>query len=112
MKRKGFKSLLFGALYLIVFVVWTLLIQIVDVQAGRLKCMLYWAVFILLVIIGAVKILLTRLRQERGSRIITAISVIVGITAVLLLAMGREAYGVSMLFLMIVAKGIVIYKMR
>jgi predicted membrane channel-forming protein YqfA (hemolysin III family) len=74
--------------------------------------MLYWAVFILLVIIGAVKILLTRLRQEKGSRIITAISVIVGITAVLLLAMGREAYGVSMLFLMIVAKGIVIYKMR
>ena len=69
-------------------------------------------VFILLVIIGAVKILLTRLRQERGSRIITAISVIVGITAVLLLAMGREAYGVSMLFLMTVAKGIVIYKMR
>ena len=42
----------------------------------------------------------------------TAISVIVGITAVLLLAMSREAYGVSMLFLMIVAKGIVIYKMR
>ncbi len=82
------------------------------VQAGRLKCMLYWAVFILLVIIGTVKILLTRMRQERGSRIITAISVIVGITAVLLLAMGREAYGVSMLFLMIVAKGIVIYKMR
>ena len=65
-----------------------------------------------LVIIGAVKILLTRLRQEKGSRIITAISVIVGITAVLLLAMGREAYGVSMLFLMIAAKGIVIYKMR
>ncbi len=32
MKRKGFKSLLFGTLYLIVFVVWTLLIQIVDVQ--------------------------------------------------------------------------------
>lgn len=32
MKRKGFKSLLLGALYLIVFVVWTLLIQIVDVQ--------------------------------------------------------------------------------
>jgi len=26
--------------------------------------------------------------------------------------MGREAYGVSMLFLMIVAKGIVIYKMK
>ena len=82
------------------------------VQAGSLKCTLYWALFILLVIIGAVKIILTRLRQERGCRIITAISVIVGITAVLLLAMGRESYGVSMLFLMIVAKGIVIYKMR
>ena len=82
------------------------------VQAGSLKCTLYWAVFILLVIIGAVKILLTRLRQEKGSRIVTAISVIVGIAAVLLLAMGREAYGVSILFLMIVAKGIVIYKIR
>ena len=82
------------------------------VQAGSLKCVLYWTLFVLMMIIGAVKILLTRLRQEKGSRIITAISVIVGITAVLLLAMGREAYGVSMLFLMIVAKGIVIYKMR
>ena len=82
------------------------------VQAGSLKCVLYWTVFILLVIIGAVKILLTRLRQEKGSRIVTAISVIVGIAAVLLLTMGREAYGVSILFLMIVAKGIVIYKMR
>ena len=82
------------------------------VQAGSLKCTLYWALFILRVIIGAVKIILTRLRQERGCRIITAISVIVGIIAVLLLAIGREAYGVSMLFLMIVAKGIVIYKMR
>ena len=78
----------------------------------KLKYSSNLSVFILLVIIGAVKILLTRLRQEKGSRIVTAISVIVGIAAVFLLAMGREAYGVSILFLMIVAKGIVIYKMR
>jgi undecaprenyl-diphosphatase len=36
MKRKGLKSLLFGALFFIGFVIWTLLIQIVDVQpAGQ-----------------------------------------------------------------------------
>ena len=32
MKRKGLKSLLFGALFFIGFVIWTLLIKIVDVQ--------------------------------------------------------------------------------
>ena len=82
------------------------------VQAGSLKCTLYWAVFILLVIIGAVKILLTGLKQEKAGKIVTVISVIVGIIAVLLLAMGRESYGVSIMFLMILAKGILIYKMR
>ncbi len=82
------------------------------VQAGNLKCTLYWAAFILLVIIGTVKILLTRLKQEKAGKIITVISMIVGIIAVLLLAMGREAYGVSIMFMMIVAKGILIYKMR
>ena len=36
MKRKGLKSLLFGVLFFIGFVIWTLLIQIVDVQpAGQ-----------------------------------------------------------------------------
>lgn len=36
MKRKGLKSLLFGALFFIGFIIWTVLIQIVDVQpAGQ-----------------------------------------------------------------------------
>ena len=36
MKRKGLKSLLFGALFFVGFVIWTFLIQIVDVQpAGQ-----------------------------------------------------------------------------
>ena len=82
------------------------------VQAGNLKCALYWTLFVLMMIIGAVKILLTRLRKDKGGRIVTVISLFVGIVAVLLLAMGREAYGVSIVFLMIVAKGILIYKMR
>ena len=82
------------------------------VQAGSLKCVLYWTLFILMMIIGAVKILLTRLRKDKGGRFVTGISVFVGIASVLLLAMGREAYGVSIVFLMVVAKGILIYKMR
>ena len=82
------------------------------VQVGSLMRILYWTVFVLMMIIGTVKILMTRLRNEKGRRIVTVISVIVGISAVLLLAMGREAYGVSILFLMIVAKGILIFQMR
>jgi transcriptional regulator with XRE-family HTH domain len=50
--------------------------------------------------------------KENRDNIRYICDMLLGITAVLLLAMGREAYGVSMLFLMIVAKGIVIYKMR
>ena len=82
------------------------------VRVGSLMRILYWTVFVLMMIIGTVKILMTRLRNEKGRRIVTVISVIVGISAVLLLAMGREAYGVSILFLMIVAKGILIFQMR
>ncbi len=50
--------------------------------------------------------------KENRDNIRYICDMLLGIIAVLLLAMGREAYGVSMLFLMIVAKGIVIYKMR
>ena len=82
------------------------------VQAGSLKCVLYWTLFVLMMIIGAVKVLLTRLRKDKGGRFVTGISLFVGIASVLLLAMGREAYGVSIVFLMVVAKGILIYKMR
>lgn len=82
------------------------------VQTGSLNLTLYWITFISIISIGVVKIILTKLKLEKGCRILTIISVIAGILAVLLLAMGGETYGVSILFLLIVAKGILIYKMR
>ena len=81
-------------------------------QTSNLNLIGYWVLFVLLVIIGAVKVLLTKLRVEKGQSAVTAVSMIVGVLAVLFLGMAREAYGVTILFLMIIAKGILIYKMR
>ncbi|RKM59462.1 XRE family transcriptional regulator [Butyrivibrio sp. CB08] len=81
-------------------------------QTSNLNLSGYWVLFVLLVIIGAVKVLLTKLRVEKGQSAVTAVSMIVGVLAVLFLGMAREAYGVTILFLMIIAKGILIYKMR
>ena len=82
------------------------------IQTSNLNLIGYWVLFVLLVIIGAVKVLLTKLRVEKGQSAVTAVSMIVGVLAVLFLGMAREAYGVTILFLMIIAKGILIYKMR
>ena len=81
-------------------------------QTSGCNRIVYWILYVLLVLLGAVKILLTKLKLEKGQKTVTTLSVVIGIMAVLFLAMAREAYGVTILFLMVIAKGILIYKMR
>ena len=68
------------------------------------KCFVYWILFLALIAIGMVKMIMTKLRMDRGCKITTAISMILSIFAVLFLAMSREAYAVTVVFLLLVIK--------
>ena len=71
---------------------------------------IYWVLFISLTITGIVKILMVYFKFEKGKKAVTAISVGLSIIAVLFLAMAREPYAVTVTFLLLLIKGILLYK--
>ena len=81
-----------------------------QVSDFNLAC--YWGLIVSLVLMGVAKLIMTRLRLKRGQKTVTTLSLVIGIIAVLFFAMAREAYGAVILFLMVVAKWMLIYKMR
>lgn len=72
--------------------------------------LIYWIMFILLVVVGILKILLTKLHVTKSNKIVTGISMGLSILLVLFLAMSREAYAIIVAFLLLVIKGIILLK--
>ena len=66
--------------------------------------------FVSLTIIGIVKILMVYFKFEQGKNIMTALSVGLSIIAVLFLAMAREPYAITVMFLLLFIKGGLLYK--
>ena len=79
-------------------------------QATWLARLLYWSIFVSLVAAGTIKLLLTKFRMERYNRIMTGVSMVISVLAVLLLAMTRESYAVVVAFLLLVIKGCLLFK--
>ena len=71
---------------------------------------IYWGLFLSLIVIGGIKILLTKSENEKLSKQITGISMGTSILSVLFLAMTREAYAVTVVFLLLIIKGILLLK--
>ena len=72
--------------------------------------MVYWCIFLSLIVIGAAKILLTQFKIEKGQKMVTIISLILSILAVLFLAMSREPYAVTIVFLLLILKGMLLFR--
>lgn len=70
----------------------------------------YWIFFIALIVIGALKVFLNQMKIEKGRKIITDISLVLSIFAVLFLAMAREAYAITVVFLLLIIKGMLVMK--
>ena len=79
-------------------------------QTTSLNRLVYWIIFISLVVAGVVKLLLAKLELERYNRIITGVSMVISVLAVLLLAVTRESYAVVVAFLLLVIKGCLLLK--
>ena len=73
-------------------------------------CLVYWIIYIALIAVGTGKILLTSLKKEKGQKLVTIISLLLGILAVLFLAMTREPYAITVVFLLLIMKGMLIFK--
>ena len=72
----------------------------------------YLMLYLMFMGLGAVKLLLTQLRIEKGQNAITGCSMIFGIVAVICLALTRQVYALVVVFLFLVVKGMVLLKRR
>ena len=65
----------------------------------------YWILFIGLAVMGAAQIAVTKWGAAKYSRVLSDLSMTIGIAAVIYLALCREPYAATLAFLMIVIKG-------
>lgn len=79
-------------------------------QTTFLNRLLYWIMFVSLIVIGIIKLLLTKFGNERFNKTMTGVSMIISILIVLFLAITREAYAVIVVFLLLIIKGVLLLK--
>lgn len=66
--------------------------------------LIYWSMFIVLIVAGTIKIILTKFKIGKGHKLTTNISMGINILVVLVLAMTRETYAVVVAFMLLVIK--------
>jgi transcriptional regulator with XRE-family HTH domain len=79
-------------------------------QTTRLNKAICWTMFIMLILIGIAKLILTKIKAVKGNKILTDVSMMLGALTVLFLAITRKANAVMVAFLLLVMKGIVLFK--
>ena len=67
-------------------------------------------IFVMLIVSGVAKVALTRLKIEKGNKLLTEISIIISVLMVIVLAVAREVYAIVLAFLLLVVKGIILFK--
>ena len=79
-------------------------------QSSPLNRLIYWVMFVLLILTGVIKIIQTKFKSETKHKYMTEISMVIHILMVVFLAMTREAYAVTLAFLLLVIKSILLFK--
>lgn len=83
---------------------------IAHIENATANHIIYPIIFLSLIMIGTAKIILLRFKTDNRQKLLTFISVLLGMLAVLLLALTREAYATSTAFLLLVIKGWLLLK--
>ena len=79
-------------------------------ETSAFNLFVYWIMFTALIISGAIKVILTQTRVDKGQKLLTVISMGLSILTVLFLAMTRDAYAITVTFLLLIIKGILLLK--
>lgn len=106
----------FTDLFSVIFIVFPLYPKNIDnyifsvslfeyTETSEFNLAVYWIMFILLILTGIFKLLLTHFRIGKLQKSLTACSVIINILAVIILALAGETYPVTVAFLLLLAKG-------
>lgn len=70
----------------------------------------YWVLFVSLTIVGIVKILMAYFKFEKAKKAVDSLSIGLSVIAVLFLAMAKEPYAITVAFLLLLVKGVLLYK--
>lgn len=79
-------------------------------QSTLLNRSIYWGMFISLIVVGVIKIVQTKFKPEIKLKYMTEISMLLNVFIVLFLAIAREAYAVTVAFLLLIIKGVLLLK--
>lgn len=74
---------------------------------NRITC---WMVFVSLISVGIIKVVLTRIKVEKGNKILMELSIVIGIFAVLFLTITRGIYAVVVAFLLLIIKSVIFFR--
>ncbi len=85
------------------------LINYTQISSANLT--VYWVLYVLLFMLGAVKLISVTAKLEKPKNIVTVISVILNVFMVIFLALTREAYAVVVAFLLLTAKAAMFFRM-
>lgn len=79
-------------------------------EASAVSILIYCILLGILILSGIIKILMTELKPEKDQRVLTIISMLIGTLMILLLAVTREAYAVTVAFILFIIKGMLLLK--
>ena len=79
-------------------------------ETSSVSILIYCILIGLLILSGIIKILMTELKPEKDQRVRTIISMLIGTLMILLLAVTREAYAVTVAFILFIIKGMLLLK--
>ena len=79
-------------------------------QISTLNRLIYWVIYSILIVFGSSKVLLTKCRTLKGQKLTTCVSITINILLVLVLTMAREVYALIMTFLLLIVKGMLLFK--
>lgn len=79
-------------------------------ETSAMNRFLYWFLFIGLIILGVWKVFLVQVKSGKHQKMMRECSLLISITAVIVLALAGETYAVTVVFLLLLIKGVVLFK--
>ena len=81
-------------------------------QTAVFNLVIMWSFYVALMVVGIGKVLLTQFNIEKGQKLVTNISLVLGVLAVLYLAMTRDAYAITVVFVLLIMKVMLLFKVN
>jgi len=79
-------------------------------ETTSINLVIYWVMFISLFVVGLVKLIETKLHNEKANKFLQFLSIVINVFMVIFLSLTREAYAVVIAFLLLIVKGGILLK--